>query len=125
MTAIDHVKDALYRAVRQVVGPAIGIAIVGYFAYHAIQGERGFIALTHLQNEIQQAENVLAEVRGERERMEQRARLMRPDHLDPDMLEERARAMLNYAHPDDLVMPLPRSSLAPTPNSPEPRTVTR
>ena len=29
MTAIDHVKDALGRALRQTIGPAIGAAIVG------------------------------------------------------------------------------------------------
>jgi hypothetical protein len=29
---------------------------------------------------------------------------MRPKHLDPDLLDERARAMLNAAHPDDLII---------------------
>ena len=82
MTAIDHVKDALGRALRQTIGPAIGAAIVGYFAYHAIQGDRGLIALSHLQNEIQQAEAVLAQVRGERTDLEQRASLLKRDHLD-------------------------------------------
>jgi cell division protein FtsB len=109
MTAIDHVKDALGRALRQTIGPAI----VGYFAYHAIQGDRGLIALSHLQNEIQQAEAVLAQVRGERTDLEQRASLLKRDHLDPDMLDERARAVLNYSHPDDVIILVPRSSVAP------------
>jgi cell division protein FtsB len=117
MTAIDHVKDALgralIRALRQTIGPAIGAAIVGYFAYHAIQGDRGLIALSHLQNEIQQAEAVLAQVRGERTDLEQRASLLKRDHLDPDMLDERARAVLNYSHPDDVIILVPRSSVAP------------
>ena len=117
MTAIDHVKDALGRALgralRQTIGPAIGAAIVGYFAYHAIQGDRGLIALSHLQNEIQQAEAVLAQVRGERTDLEQRASLLKRDHLDPDMLDERARAVLNYSHPDDVIILVPRSSVAP------------
>ena len=117
MTAIDHVKDALgralIRALRQTIGPAIGAAIVGYFAYHAIQGDRGLIALSHLQNEIQQAEAVLAQVRRERTDLEQRASLLKRDHLDPDMLDERARAVLNYSHPDDVIILVPRSSVAP------------
>jgi hypothetical protein len=29
---------------------------------------------------------------------------LRPDSLDLDILEERARILLNYAHPDDLVI---------------------
>jgi len=30
--------------------------------------------------------------------------LLRPESLDPDMLDERARAILNLANQDDLVM---------------------
>jgi hypothetical protein len=30
--------------------------------------------------------------------------LLRPESLDPDMLDERARAILNLAHQDDLIM---------------------
>jgi hypothetical protein len=30
--------------------------------------------------------------------------LLSADKLDPDLLDERARAMLNYAHPRDLVL---------------------
>ena len=121
MTAIDHVKDALGRALRQTIGPAIGAAIVGYFAYHAIQGDRGLIALSHLQSEIQQAEAVLAQVRGERTDLEQRASLLKRDHLDPDMLDERARAVLNYSHPDDVIILVPRSSVAPPVTAGQPK----
>src|SRR3954469_18547533 len=125
MTAIDHVKDALGRALgralRQTIGPAIGAAIVGYFAYHAIQGDRGLIALSHLQNEIQQAEAVLAQVRGERTDLEQRASLLKRHHLDPDMLDERARAVLNYSHPDDVIILVPRSSVAPPVTAGQPK----
>ena len=125
MTAIDHVKDALgralIRALRQTIGPAIGAAIVGYFAYHAVQGDRGLIALSHLQNEIQQAEAVLAQVRGERTDLEQRASLLKRDHLDPDMLDERARAVLNYSHPDDVIILVPRSSVAPPVTAGQPK----
>ncbi|MDR3515277.1 MAG: septum formation initiator family protein [Azospirillaceae bacterium] len=84
--------------------PVIGACVVGYFAYHAIQGDRGLIALGHVQNQIDQAKAVLAQVRGERERLENETSLLRPDHLDGDMLDERARAVLNYSHPDDLVL---------------------
>ncbi|UEM06171.1 septum formation initiator family protein [Skermanella rosea] len=101
------------RALRQTVGPAIGAAIVGYFAYHAVQGDRGLIALSHLQNEIQQAQATLAQVSEQRIELEKRASLLRRDHLDPDMLDERARAVLNYSHPDDVIILVPRSSVAP------------
>ncbi|WP_210163346.1 FtsB family cell division protein [Niveispirillum irakense] len=108
MSTIRHLRSALLRALRQTVGPLIGVCVVGYFAYHTVHGDRGLVALTHLQNEVAEAQATLTQVRGEREELERRANLLRPDHLDPDLLEERARAVLNYSHPDELIILLPR-----------------
>lgn len=111
MTLISTMTDALARAaksaLRQVIWPAIGASIVAYFAYYAVQGERGVISLRHLQGEIAEAQKALDTVRDERMRMERRAQLLRDDNLDPDMLEERARAMLNLTHPNEVIVPLP------------------
>ncbi len=49
-----------------------------------------------------------------RERLERDVSLLRPESLDPDMLDERARAILNLANKDDLVM-LKRREPAPDP----------
>lgn len=95
------------RLLRQIVGPVLGMSVVAYFAYHTVQGDRGLMALTHLQGEVADAEQVLTKIRAEREEMEHRTRLLRPDNLDLDMLEERARVVLNKSHPDELVVFLP------------------
>ncbi len=111
MTLMTSMTDFLARAaksvLRQVIGPAIGASIVAYFIYYAVQGDRGVIALRHLQSEISEAQKALDEVKGERQRMERRAQLLRDDNLDPDMLDERARAMLNLTHPNEVIVPLP------------------
>jgi hypothetical protein len=39
-----------------------------------------------------------------KQRLERDVSLLRPESLDPDMLDERARAILNLAHSDDLIM---------------------
>lgn len=108
MSMFRHLRSAASRTLRQTVGPLIGVCVVGYFAYHTVHGERGLVALTHLQNDVADANATLAQVRAEREELERRANLLRPDHLDPDLLEERARAVLNYSHPDELIILLPR-----------------
>lgn len=58
--------------------------------------------------DLQKRKQVLAgEVAGlkeVRQRLERDVALLRPESLDPDMLDERARAILNLAHPDDLIM---------------------
>lgn len=111
MSVSSNITEALKRtaksALRQTIGPAIGACVVGYFVYYAVQGDRGLIALKRIESEISRAEQVLGQVRDERERMERRASLLRADHLDRDMLDERARAMLNLTHPNDVILSLP------------------
>jgi len=98
---------ALRSGRNHVIGPVIGASAVVYFAYHAIEGERGMGAWWRVTQQIEHAEITLAATARERARLERRVRLMRPDSLDPDMLEEQVRAMLNYAHPDDVVIFVP------------------
>ncbi len=89
---------------RYVVGPVLGVCVVGYFAYHVVHGDRGLIQWWNIKQRVQAARAVLAETRDQREILEHRVRLMEPGSLDPDLLEERARLMLNYGHPDDIVV---------------------
>ena len=44
------------------------------------------------------------ENRAEESRLERRVALLRRDNLDPDMLDERARVVLNFAAPGELVI---------------------
>lgn len=95
------------RRLRFAVAPLVGMAAVVYFSYHIVQGDRGLIAWVHLQNEIEKAEDTLASVRARKDDLEKRVGLLRPDSLDPDMLEERARVMLDMGRADEIVIPLP------------------
>lgn len=92
---------------RYVVGPFIGVAALVYFSYHAIQGDRGLIAWWHMNKEVQKAEQILAVLKTEEDALDRRVSLLRPDNLDPDMLEERARQMLNLGDSDDIIIVKP------------------
>ncbi|MDA8231745.1 MAG: septum formation initiator family protein [Magnetospirillum sp.] len=89
---------------RHVVGPLIGLSAVVYFVYHTLEGDRGVLAWMRLRGQIAQAEAKLATVSAERQQLEHKVLLLRPDHLDPDMLEERARIMLDMGHDDEVVV---------------------
>ena len=89
---------------RHVVGPVLGVCAVGYFAYHVVHGDRGLIAWWNIKQRVEAAKSVLAQTRAERETLEHRVHLMNPGSLDPDMLEERARLMLNYGYSNDIVI---------------------
>ncbi|MCW9035303.1 MAG: septum formation initiator family protein [Alphaproteobacteria bacterium] len=89
---------------KEAIGPVLGICIVGYFAYHAVQGERGFNAYRSLQQQVTEAQVVETQLSAKRDKWEHRVKLLRPDNLDPDMLEERARAMLNFGRKDEIII---------------------
>jgi len=92
------------RRSRQVFLPVMGVCLIAYFAYHTVQGERGLFALYQLGQEVTRAETTLAALKERREQMAHRVSLLRPDNLDPDMLEERARAVLHLIREDEVVI---------------------
>jgi cell division protein FtsB len=101
--------NEIRRRARHVIGPFLGLTAVVYFAYHTVQGDRGLMAWWRLNQEIKQAEESLAQLEDARDNLDHRAQLLRPDHLDPDMLEERARLMLNMGRDDEVVVLRPHS----------------
>ena len=65
---------------------------------------RGLIAYMQYAMEVKRVEAELALIRAERERLERKVALLHPDHVDPDMLDERLRLILGLAHPDELIV---------------------
>ena len=93
--------------VRKIAGSVIGAAMTAYFGYHMIGGPRGLVALNALNEKILVARQTLTQLEGERRQWENMVARLRPDNLDPDLLDERARAVLNLAHANDLIIFLP------------------
>ncbi len=89
---------------RQILAPLIFATLFGYFGYHLVNGERGLLAMAHLQREVLLADQNFAEAEATRKIWERRVSLLRNQSLDPDMLDERARALLNYAKKDDIIV---------------------
>ncbi len=103
MTALVEIRGRF----RQAIAPILGSILVAYFSYHMIQGNHGLIAYVSLQAKVAQAEARSARISAERLVLEKRVALLRPDNLDPDMLEERARTVLDFVHPDEIVIMIP------------------
>ena len=75
---------------------------VGYFAVNAFTGKHGLRAQVDLDRQLAGMQSELVGLKAERAVWEHRVSLMRSDRIDPDMLDERARAMLGYVDPRDL-----------------------
>jgi len=88
----------------------IATLLIGYFGVNAYTGQHGLIAKQDLDQEIGQLTAELAAVRGERAVWERRVSLLKSDNLDPDLLDERARGLLDLADPRDLVLMLTRTT---------------
>ncbi len=89
---------------RKILPTVLAASMVGYFGYHALHGERGFLAWRELKGDLAAARGVEAQLAEQRLLLDRRTALLRADNLDPDLLEERARVLLGYGHPGDLVV---------------------
>jgi cell division protein FtsB len=97
------------RRAHYIAGPVFGVSLAFYFAYHLVQGDRGLLAWVRLSQQIAEAQELQASVHAERDALDRRVALLRSDHLDRDMLDERARATLNLAGPNEIVILRPNS----------------
>jgi len=100
MSFLSQIKE---RA-KALVFPAIFLAITAYFAWNATQGDRGLVAHAQRLQLLQQVKDEQAAAKAEREAWETRVSGLRAQRLDPDTLDERVRAMLNLADPNEVIV---------------------
>jgi len=94
---------------------AVGVTLVlAYFGYHAVHGHRGALAWLDRTRELELARQELAEVGGERTRLQRDVRAFQRDQIDRDLLEEELRK-LGYVRPGELII------LTPVANRADPR----
>jgi cell division protein FtsB len=83
---------------------ALAAGFIAYFGVHAFTGNHGLRAQQQIAADIAELSEELARVKSERIRWEQKISLLRSDRLDPDMLDERARALLDYSDARDATL---------------------
>lgn len=92
--------DAIKRLI-----PSFFLALaIAYFGYHALTGEQGVLNWLVVEAEIRETEAELAVATAQREGLEETAARLRSDSLDLDYLDERARDVLNVAHPREFIV---------------------
>jgi cell division protein FtsB len=97
------------RSALSTLGLYAGAALlIGYFWAHAHSGDHGLKAKQDLVEQAADLSRELDDLRVERKAWEHRVELLRPNAVDPDLLEERARAQLDYTHPRDITLMLKR-----------------
>ena len=84
----------------------VAALLIGYFGINAFSGNHGLNAKQDIEQQIAALSGELAKLQVERKQWDRRVALLKSRGLDPDMLDERARALLDYAHPNDLTLML-------------------
>jgi cell division protein FtsB len=79
-------------------------ALLGFFAWHAFKGPRGFAYRETLDAQAAKLETEAAGITAQRAGMEMRVKLLRPGSVDPDMLDQMARQTLSLAKSSELII---------------------
>ena len=86
---------------------ALTVALLGfqgYLGFSAIGGQFGIENRTQILLDIDQLKGQSAALQAEVDSYRHRATLMDTRRLDPDIVTERARALLNMANADDIIV---------------------
>lgn len=89
---------------RLLVLPILCGLLLTYFVVNAVKGDQGLRAWSALTVEIETLRKNLDAVSTDRARLEHQVALLRPESLDPDLLDERARAYLGVSRSDELTI---------------------
>lgn len=76
---------------------------LSYISYHTFSNNSGLSKNQHLKTKLTNINNELLLVRSEKLRIEKHISLLKKD-IDADMLDEKARKILYYAHPDEVII---------------------
>jgi cell division protein FtsB len=91
---------------RVVQAGALGALLL--MAGFVVAGPSGFIAWSENERLLVQHQERIAKLVIERDQLRNRVKLLDPRDADPDLAGELLRSNLNVAHPDEMVMLLPK-----------------
>lgn len=89
---------------RRLILPAVTAVFIGYFGYHAVNGEYGMIGRARLENRARELDAEFERLRAEKQDLEDHVKLLRAASLDQDMVDEEARRQLSVVNPNEIVV---------------------
>lgn len=103
---------AIKNRLRSFVAPVIFLALTYYFGWNAVHGKSGLEAQAEQHTQLQAAEQQAAATHQRLVTWQTKVAALSGQSIEPDMLDEQARKVLNLANPNDLVIDLPTSRSA-------------
>ncbi len=82
----------------------VAVALMAYLTFAALQGEHGLFRLFQVEAQETRLKAELADLRDARARIANKTRRLSADHLDLELLDERARDVLGLARDDEILI---------------------
>ncbi len=98
---------------RPYIPTALFALLIFYFSYQALTGDGGLLMGRRREEALVVRREVLKRLQHQRADLELRVRLLGDRNLSRDLLEERARAVLGFADPNDYVVRASRPETTP------------
>lgn len=102
MTGLEEFKSRFKTA----AFPTVFACLLMYAGYHLIQGNHGILAYNDAKEQLALVTETYHRIHADRVALETRVNRLRPEAVDPDLLDERARVLLGRVHEHDLIIPL-------------------
>ena len=96
------------RSLSRFIAPVATLVILGYFGFHAFNGQYGIRANLAMQKRMVELQVELDGLSKRRETLEARVALLRDGSMEKDMVDQHVRSQLNMLREDEVVMFLPQ-----------------
>lgn len=100
MKFVEHIRFRLRRALP---GALILVTLV-YFSYHTLEGDHGLFKLQEVEAQMAEVEAKADVLQSKKQNLGRKVASLRKDNLDLDLLDERARAVLGFQEPGEIVI---------------------
>jgi len=102
------IARSIKRGLLAALWPVVLMGVTVYFGWYGLNGAHGQKALPVREAALVAAKADLARAEVDRDAWQHRVDALKTDHLDPDMLDEQARTVLNMAKSDEIIVPYPK-----------------
>ena len=89
----------------EIVFPALVLCWAAALIYSAVAGPTGYRALSALETALEEEAEAVDGLKARRAALAKRADLLNSKSLDPDLVDERIRAVLGYSRDGDVIIP--------------------
>jgi cell division protein FtsB len=98
----SHTKNG--KSISHFLSSFLSFGIFIYFVFHLLHGDRGYFAWKGVEDKLQSSQAAYEKTVAAREALENQVRMLRPDSIDLDMLDQRAREVLGFMKPSEVVI---------------------